>query len=106
MDRIYSEPSPVFIYRIRDLLEEKGIATIVRNELLSGGIGELPPTEVWPELWVVVNEDKEAAEQIVDEFIRSTKTRSQDWICASCGERIEGQFGTCWNCGSENGSAQ
>ena len=50
MKRIYSEPNPIFIHQIKDLLEEKGIAAIIKNEFLSGGVGELPPTEVWPEL--------------------------------------------------------
>ncbi|MCY4642886.1 MAG: DUF2007 domain-containing protein [Gammaproteobacteria bacterium] len=102
MERIYSEPSPVFIYHIKDLLEEKGIATIIKNELLAGAVGELPPTEVWPELWVVDNEDKEVAEKLVDDFIQSTKSRSLDWVCEKCGEQIEGQFNVCWNCGFGN----
>ena len=105
MERIYSEPSPVFIYRLKDILEEKGIVTIIRNEFLTGGIGELPPNEVWPELWVVEKEDRKAAEKIVYDFIQSTKTRSQDWVCTECGERIEGQFNVCWNCGSGNSIA-
>lgn len=100
MVRVYSEPSPVFIYHLRDLLEGKGIAVIIRNELLAGGVGELPPTEVWPELWVVEKEDSQVAEKIVRDFITSTKTRTQDWVCSRCGEHIEGQFAACWNCGS------
>ena len=101
MKRIYSEPSPIFIHQIKDLLEKKGIQAIVKNEMLSGGIGELPPTEVWPELWVVNNEDKSPAKRIVECFLNSIKSEPEDWVCSHCGEKIEGQFNICWNCGKE-----
>ncbi len=78
------------------------MVTIIKNEFLIGGAGQLPPTEVWPELWIVQKEDEKAAKKIVHEFIQSTKTRLQDWVCTECGERIEGQFNVCWNCGSGN----
>ena len=100
MKRVYSEHSPLFIYHLKDLLEEKGIAAIIKNEFLGGGAGELPPTEVWPELWVVENRDDDAAKKIVLNFIESTKSLSRDWVCAVCGENVEGQFKVCWNCGS------
>ena len=106
MKRIYSEPNPIFIHQLKDLLAEKGIATIIKNELLAGGAGELPPTEVWPELWIVNKEDKEPAKRLVDNFLQSTKTKSHSWICKSCGEEIEGQFNICWNCGEKKNVSQ
>jgi|GEM_PF-713661 len=102
MKRVYSEPSPIFIYQIKDLLEEKGIHAIIKNEHLSGGVGELPPTEVWPELWVVNKEDKTPAKRLVDEFMSSVKSSSTSWKCPKCSEDIEGQFNICWHCGQEN----
>lgn len=104
MKRIYSEPNPIFIYQIKDLLEEKGMPVIIKNEHLSGGVGELPPTEVWPELWVVNNEDKSPAKRVVDHFLESIKSNPRDWKCSACGEQIEGQFHICWSCGRENTS--
>ncbi len=104
MERIYSEHSPIFIHHLKDILEEKGISTIIKNEFLSGGVGELPPTEVWPELWVVKKEDGDAAHKIVQEFIESTRSPARDWVCAACGEHVEGQFKVCWNCGATPGT--
>ncbi len=101
MKRIYSEPNPIFIHQIKELLEKKGIQAIVKNEMLSGGIGELPPTEIWPELWVVNNEDRSLAKRIVDNFLNSIKSEPENWVCNYCGEKIEGQFNICWNCGKE-----
>lgn len=99
MKRVYAEPSPIFIHQLKDLLKEKGISAIIKNEFLSGGVGELPPTEVWPELWVVNKDDECPAKRIVDEFIQSSKAMSQSWRCGNCGEEIEGQFNICWSCG-------
>lgn len=25
----------------------------------------------------------------------------EPWTCAACGERLEGQFDSCWRCGAE-----
>ncbi len=100
MIRIYAEPNPVFIHQLKDLLEEKGISSIIKNEYLSGGVGELPPTEVWPELWVVDKNDKEPAKKLVNEFIQSVQTDADSRVCNSCNEVIEGQFNICWNCGA------
>ncbi len=99
MKRVYAEPSPIFIHQLKDLLEEKGISVIIKNEFLSGGVGELPPTEIWPELWVLNNDDEGPAKTVVDHFIKSTKVKTQNWICNQCGENIEGQFTICWSCG-------
>jgi hypothetical protein len=104
MKRVYSEPNPIFIYQIKELLKEKGIASIIKNEHLSGGVGELPPTEVWPELWVVDKDDNGPAKRIVDEFMQSIKANPQAWKCLGCGEEIEGQFNICWSCGQESTS--
>lgn len=102
MKRIYSEPTPIFIHQIKDLLEEKGMRSIIKNEHLSGGVGELPPTEVWPELWVINKEDISPAERVVEEFLESIKASPNNWKCSGCGEEIEGQFNICWHCGQEN----
>lgn len=102
MKRVYSEPNSIFIYQLRELLEEKGISAVIKNELLSGGVGELPPTEIWPELWVMNKEDSNAAKRVIDEFMRSIKSNPLAWKCVGCGEEIEGQFNICWSCGQEN----
>jgi len=100
MKRVYAEPTPIFIHQLKDLLEEKGIGIIMKNEFLSGGVGELPPTEIWPELWVINKDDEAAAKRMVHEFIQQNKEKPQNWICGQCGEKIEGQFNICWSCGS------
>ena len=68
---------------------------------LTGGIGELPINECWPEIWVADETDSGIAEQIINDAL-SVATQQDSWRCA-CGELIEGQFDTCWSCGKDKG---
>jgi len=67
-------------------------------------MGELPPTEAWPELWVE-ERDFASAQQLLDEFLHEPVSKLPDWICPDCGEHVEGQFSACWRCGAERPSA-
>ena len=80
---------------------ERGIACLVRNRHLAGGVGELPPNEVWPQLWVTDDDDIPAAERLIEELLGLHAEPAPDWRCPRCGETIEGQFAACWNCGAE-----
>ena len=54
MEKIHVADDSVLIGYLKSLLEAEGIASIVRNDLLRGAIGELPANECWPELWVTL----------------------------------------------------
>jgi hypothetical protein len=95
---VYSAPNLLMVGHIRNLLEVEGIPSLIKNEFLSGAAGELPPTEAWPELWVIEPCDHERAREIVAHALREPSTR-EPWVCPDCGERIEGQFTDCWKCG-------
>jgi len=98
---IYSAETLVQIEHIRALLQSEGIRTTVKNQYLSAGWGELPAFDCWPELWLVNERDAERARCLLREYLQPEDSHSQDWLCAHCGERIEGQFGQCWNCGAD-----
>ena len=82
-----------------NLLEAAGIRAQVRNRFLAGAIGEIPPTEAWPQVWVPESQDSEAALLRLHELSSEMDRSAPDWSCPVCGERIEPQFGACWNCG-------
>ncbi len=86
---------------LQSLLETEGIATDFRNRDLTQLGGAVPMTEVWPELWVVNDEDADAAREIIEKF--RDKDQNPDlqapWKCPKCGEIVDGNFGECWNCG-------
>jgi hypothetical protein len=65
-----------------------------------GAAGELPPLDCWPELCVEPRWEGPARRAITD--AQRGAHDAADWACPRCGERIEGQFTGCWNCGYES----
>jgi hypothetical protein len=84
---------------LKGLLEREGIACLVRNEQLFSALGEIPFTECFPELWVIDDETYPRASLLVENWLKGQDDSSEGWTCGGCGERLEGQFGACWQCG-------
>ena len=82
-----------------NLLESAGIRSEVRNRYLAGALGEIPPVEAWPQVWVPEVQDADAALHCLQEASREWLSGAPPWTCARCGESIEPQFAACWNCG-------
>lgn len=100
MRRVYSSDNSMLAGHIRALLQQAGIECIMRNQHLWGGIGELPPIECWPEVWITDDSDYELAAALISEALNSEQRHDPPWQCP-CGEEIEGQFTACWKCGAE-----
>ena len=98
--RVYSAPVLAQVTHIKHVLEMNDIECYIQGEYRSGAAGELPPTETWPELWVVDPSNVEAAKRLVDEALTPARPAQPGWTCPSCKEVNEGQFGQCWNCGA------
>lgn len=86
---------------LRDLLQQEGIAVLLRNEELFAAMGEIPFIELRPELWVIDDEVLPRAQCLIEAWQRETTTVA--WSCPACGEELEGQFDACWKCGHERG---
>ena len=86
---------------VASMLEQAGIRCLTRNEYLGGGAGELPLNECWPEVWVLEEAEAAAALRLIEGALGAASNVREAWNCAGCGERLEGQFAQCWNCGSE-----
>ncbi len=99
MRRVYSAENSLMAGYMMGLLEQAGIECMLRNDLLWGAMGQLPPTECWPEVWVCDDADYGRALALIEDA-RKPLPRSWPWTCA-CGERLEGQFTACWRCGRE-----
>jgi hypothetical protein len=84
---------------VRGLLEAEGIPCEIRNEGGSGAAGELPFTQVYPELWILDNRDEARARAIIRDFRESATPPGPDWTCPRCHEGVDGIFSECWNCG-------
>ena len=99
MKPVYSSPHLFWVVYYKDILHSNGIDSLIKNEYLSGGAGELPPNECWPRLYVD-DEDFNRAEQIVQSELHKKTVDSPPWNCEKCGEENEGQYAICWKCGT------
>jgi len=102
MKRVHTSESLAEVGHFRNVLEQNGIRCVIRNEQLSGALGEVPFLECLPELWVLRDSDEPAAERLLAELRRPGPT-GERWRCRSCGEDNDAQFAACWNCGRADG---
>ena len=100
MRKVYSADNLAMSGYVKSTLEDNHIDCIIKNQNLSGAMGELPPIECWPEVWILDEDEYENAMQIINSVLSDKSNPRDDWIC-SCGEKIEGQFSACWSCGRE-----
>jgi len=85
---------------LKDRLAQEGIVCLLRNDDLVSVMGEVPFIECYPELWVIDAETWPRAKLLLDGWLASASALT-NWQCPACGEILEGQFNSCWNCGQE-----
>jgi rubrerythrin len=100
MRKIYEHIEYARVGHFQTILEEAGIPTLVKNLDASVGAGEIPFTEVFPELWVVEDADYDRALALLESYQPPAPGLLDDWVCQKCGEAVEKEFGECWNCGT------
>lgn len=100
MKKVFSSDNMIDTGRLKAILEDHRITCIVKNWNLAGGIGELPPTEVWPELWIVEDTLYDKAARLVAAYAGELDATGPEWDCEGCGERSEALFTHCWKCGT------
>lgn len=98
---VYSSPDLSMVGHLKNTLEAHGIACQIRGEIRGGLVGELPPIECWPELWIMNTSQAEQAKQIVSDTLEINECDRSDWNCPKCHEHLKGQFTLCWNCGTD-----
>jgi len=98
MEKIYTSHDLVLVGHLQSVLADAGINCWIRNQSLAGAIGELPPTAVWPELWLHDAADYQRAMTLIKPIVAPSPVRNTPWRC-DCGEQLEGQFELCWRCG-------
>ena len=96
MKKLYITSDIIEARLLDTILKSQGLSSVVRNENLQGGIGELPYVEIWPEVWINNSNDWEAAQEVLIEFTEIGP--KEDWVCPKCQESNPGSFQTCWSC--------
>ena len=103
MHKIYSAETLTLVEHVRAVLAHEGIKTSVHNQYLSGGLGQLPAFDCWPELWLFDDAKLSQAQAIIDRLFNDANDPvPARWVCQHCDETIEGQFAICWNCGTDS----
>jgi len=97
MKRVYSHPNFMILGSMSSALNEEGIETEIRNNILGGATGEIAPGEAWIELWVVNEAQVEAATLRIQEILEQPDR--DDWLCNRCQESNPATFDVCWQCG-------
>lgn len=98
MKKVYTNQNIALVGATKSYLEENNIASQIRNEFSSGVMGDMPFTDVWPELWVA-NDDHTQARQLIDALQQHT-VDGPEWFCRQCKETNPGTFEVCWQCGT------
>ncbi|MBL4763274.1 MAG: DUF2007 domain-containing protein [Gammaproteobacteria bacterium] len=104
MEMVYSTDNRFMVWHVKNILQNEGIECVVKNDMLSAAAGVLPPTECWPEVWVVKNTDVEKAKLLISDVLdvdslHQRRLKGDDWLCLNCQEINESQFDHCWKCG-------
>ena len=100
MVKVYCAPILAQVEHMKNVLGMYGIEAAVTHQFLSAAVGEIPPIEAWPQLWVS-EEDAGRARTVVAEAESEVCGAPAVSICPRCGEEVEGQFAVCWHCGAE-----
>ncbi len=97
MPRIALAPNIGLAHLWAEQLQRAGIDASVQRGLLSSAVGDLPPDQTMPEIWVNEPEQVERAKALLEELQNPPQ---RQWFCRQCGEKIEGGFEQCWQCGA------
>ncbi len=98
MLRLYTAADLPEAHLVVQLLGRASIEAQVLNAHAQGGLGEIPFTHAWPEVWVIEDADLQRAQRVLDAWLHAPPMPSRR--CRDCGEENPGTFETCWHCGA------
>lgn len=96
MIRIFSHDNAMVVHNIKNILQNNGIVCTLKNEFGASAAGEVPPIEVWPEIWID-DAQSEKAVQLIEEVMHGTNDKTH-WRCTHCSEENPPAFEICWRC--------
>ncbi len=95
--KVYSAANSLEAHSLKGALEIQGIPVNLVGDSLLGALGELPTNVMEVEI------------QIPEHFLAKGRALMEEyesgttcpWVCNHCGEKNEGSFEICWNCGED-----
>ncbi len=107
MKKVYEARDLAEAELVKGMIDSEEIEVMVQDGALQGVLGEAATnSEALPTVWVN-DEDVTRAEAIVNDFRKGgtdSDASATVWTCPKCSEVLQGQFTTCWNCGTERPS--
>jgi putative signal transducing protein len=97
MKKICSAPNLMEAQIMLDLLGHASISARLFNEHAQGGLGDIPFTHAYPEVWVIRDSDFERGQAIVKAF-EKMPLENRVVFCRACGEENPRNFQLCWHC--------
>ncbi len=67
MKKIFVSQNLIEVEMRKEHLEQAGIRCMIKNQRSSSLAGEIPFTEVYPELWVIQDEEYDRAQRLLEE---------------------------------------
>ena len=101
MKKLYTSNSLVDVEIRKEWLDQQNIPSTIKNQRSAMLGGEVPFVEVFPELWVLNDEDCDKAKTVLQEWEQAKPADGTSWNCGGCGEVHQKEFTTCWKCGRE-----
>lgn len=99
MIRLIRAPDLLLGQHWANLLQQAGIACHVSGRYLQGAAGEIPVDQCGPDLWIENEDERAAAMRLIEGYADAARNLPH-WHCDACGEWLEPQFSTCWQCGA------
>jgi len=101
---VFQSQSLMEIESLKEYLEQAGMPCSLRNQQTSTLAGTIPFAEVFPELWVLRDEDYDQAKVLIEDRSKDLELSQPSWTCSGCGESHASEFTACWKCGRKKGS--
>ncbi len=101
MRKLFVSQSLIDVESRKELMDQAEIPCMIKNQRSAMLGGEVPFVEVFPELWVLQDEDLEQAETLLKDWEKAQPRENTSWTCRNCREIHQKEFTTCWKCSQE-----
>ena len=101
---LYSSHDTARLAELKTILSREGIQSFVTLSPSSSLVvppGPLAFMKSTPEISIARDEDMTRAAEILQSWLDASGNRVATWQCSKCGETLEQQFDTCWQCGAK-----
>jgi len=102
VQKLYTAANVTEAYIVLNMLAHAGIAARLLNEYAPGGMGELPFTHTYPEVWIDEETDRSLAARILADYQQRPPTTTTT-RCRQCDADNPSDFEICWRCGGPVG---